>query len=119
MASETASAYGSVVRAGDVLDLAGDLIDGLGVLIMIAGVARSIALFVLNRSSAEAYDALTYRAGHAVLRGLEMLLMGEIVRTLGLEPTAAGLAQLVGLVLVRTFLGWTLRLEAGDRSPEH
>ena len=51
----------------------------------------------------------------------------SIVKTVALEPTFVSLGVLAGLVLVRTFLSWTLVLEIegqwpwrvsrGDRSP--
>jgi Protein of unknown function (DUF1622) len=41
----------------------------------------------------------------------------DIVKTIALEPTFMSLGVLMGLVLVRTFLGWTLVLEIEGRWP--
>ena len=44
-----------------------------------------------------------------------MLVAADIVKTIAIEATLMSLGVLAGLVLVRTFLSWTLVL--GDRRP--
>ena len=46
-----------------------------------------------------------------------MLVAADIVKTIALELTFMSLGVLAGLVLVRTFLSWTLVLEIEGRWP--
>jgi uncharacterized membrane protein len=45
------------------------------------------------------------------LLGLEVLIAGDIVRTVALEPTVANLIVLGLLVVIRTALSWSLVVE--------
>jgi len=55
-----------------------------------------------------------YRAvlGKSLLVGLELLVAADIIRTVAVTSTMSNIVTLGLLVLVRTFLGWTLTVEA-------
>jgi uncharacterized membrane protein len=57
------------------------------------------------------------RIGRSLLLGLELLATADIVKTIAHELTFISLGLLAGLVLVRTFLSWTLVLEIDGRWP--
>lgn len=57
------------------------------------------------------------RIGRSLLLGLEVVVAADIVKTIAVEPTLMSLAVLAGLVLIRTFLSWTLVLEIEGRWP--
>jgi uncharacterized membrane protein len=61
--------------------------------------------------SGEATDAFKIRLGRSLLLGLEVLVAADIVKTIAHELTFMSLGLLAGLVLIRTFLSWTLVLE--------
>jgi uncharacterized membrane protein len=65
----------------------------------------------------EAYERYRVRLGRALLLGLEILVAADIVRTVALEPTLSALTGLGLLVLVRTFLSWSIVLEVEGRWP--
>jgi hypothetical protein len=46
-----------------------------------------------------------------------VLVAADIVKTIAIEPTFMSLGVLAGLVLVRTFLSWTLVLEIEGHWP--
>ena len=52
-----------------------------------------------------------------VLLGLDLLIAADIIRTVTLEQTLENVAALGLLVIVRTFLAWSLVLEAEGRWP--
>ena len=52
-----------------------------------------------------------------MLLGLEVLVAADIVKTIAIQLTYASLGLLAALVLVRTFLSWTLVLEIEGRWP--
>ena len=55
--------------------------------------------------------------GRYLLLGLEFLVAGDVVRTVALDPTLGNVAVLGLLVLVRTFLSWSLTVEIEGRWP--
>ena len=63
------------------------------------------------------YATYKIRIGRALLLGLEVLVAADIVKTIALELTFTSLGLLAGLVLIRTFLSWTLVLEIEGRWP--
>jgi uncharacterized membrane protein len=95
----------------------GVAIDVFGVLIIVLGIAWSTYQFVQRRMEESHYDAYKIRIGRSLLLGLEVLVAADIVKTIAIEPTFMSLGVLAGLVLVRTFLSWTLVLEIEGRWP--
>jgi uncharacterized membrane protein len=63
------------------------------------------------------YDQYKIRIGRSLLLGLELLVAADIVKTIAIELTFTSLGLLAGLVVVRTFLSWTLVLEIEGRWP--
>jgi uncharacterized membrane protein len=55
--------------------------------------------------------------GRSLLLGLEVVVAADIVKTIAVEPSLMSLYVLAGLVLIRTFLSWTLVLEIEGRWP--
>lgn len=96
--------------------LVGVAIDVFGVIVIVCGILWS-TLGLLFRSQRSPYDNYRIRIGRTLLLGLEILVAADIVKTVALEPTFASLGVLAGLVLVRTFLSWTLALEIEGRWP--
>jgi uncharacterized membrane protein len=92
-------------------------IDLFGVLIIVLGIAWSTYRFLQRRMEESHYDAYKIRIGRSLLLGLEALVAADIVKTIAIEPTFMSLGVLAGLVLVRTFLSWTLVLEIEGRWP--
>lgn len=64
-----------------------------------------------------AYEDYRRRLGRALMLGLEILVAADIVRTVALDNTLRSVASLGILVLIRTFLSWSLMLEVEGRWP--
>jgi uncharacterized membrane protein len=64
-----------------------------------------------------AYDRYRERLGRSLLLGLEILVAADIVRTVALEPTIHNILGLGLLVVIRTFLSWSIVLEIEGRWP--
>ncbi len=99
-----------------------ELIDTLGAALEVAGVALLIAGLLLAfarsaRQGQERFLRLRHDIGRAILLGLEVLVAADIVRSVTLAPTMGGLAVLATLVVIRTFLSWSLALELDGRWP--
>jgi uncharacterized membrane protein len=101
----------------NVIHLVGVCIEVFGVFIIVAGIVWSTFLFARRRNLERHYDQFKIRIGRSLLLGLEVLVAADIVKTIAIQLTYASLGLLAGLVLVRTFLSWTLVLEIEGRWP--
>lgn len=63
------------------------------------------------------YTQYKQRLGRALLLCLEILVAADIVRTIALDSTLISVLALGLLVVVRTFLSWSLILEVEGRWP--
>lgn len=92
------------------IHLIGVGIEIFGVLIIVAGIIWS-SRYAFQPAGASRYDHYKIAIGRSLLLGLEVLVAADIVKTIAIELTFSSLGLLAGLVLVRTFLSWTLVLE--------
>jgi uncharacterized membrane protein len=101
------------------IDLAGRVIDASGVAAVVIGVAVAsvFALVRLLRRSAPVYRPYRQFLGRSILLGLELLVAADIIRTVAVTPTLGSVAVLAGIVLIRTFLSFSLELEITGRWP--
>ncbi|MBN9042612.1 MAG: DUF1622 domain-containing protein [Rhizobiales bacterium] len=98
------------------IHLIGVGIEIFGVFIIVVGIIWS-ARYLFGRGIKSRYDSYKISIGRSLLLGLEVLVAADIVKTIAIELTFVSLGLLAGLVLVRTFLGWTLTLEIEGRWP--
>jgi uncharacterized membrane protein len=111
----------------DWIELAGTSIELFGVAVIVAGVVLAAYGFVrglLRRSNRMAAgrgqvlaEAMKSQVGRTLLLGLEILVAADIIETVALEPTLESIAALGLLVIVRTFLSWSIILEIEQRWP--
>jgi uncharacterized membrane protein len=99
------------------IHLVGICIEVFGVFIIVAGIVVSTLLCVQWHQQSRPYDEYKIRIGRSLLLGLEVLVAADIVKTIAIELTFTSLGLLAGLVVVRTFLSWTLVLEIEGRWP--
>ncbi|ADI13671.1 DUF1622 domain-containing protein [Truepera radiovictrix] len=98
--------------AGVVIELAGIAVILLGVL-----VSTGAFLLQLARGSRGAYNRYRSNLGRGILLGLEFLVAADIIGTVALEPSFENLGVLAGIVLIRTFLSFSLEAEILGRWP--
>ena len=65
----------------------------------------------------EAYQHLRRRLGRVILLGLEFLVAADIIATVMIDQTLEAVVSLAMVVLVRTFLSWSLEVELEGRWP--
>jgi uncharacterized membrane protein len=105
-----------------VIEWATLVIEIAGVIVIVAGVMRAALtpgtiryLFQLGKPGA--YESYKHQMGKSLLSGLEFLVAADVVRTVALAPTLNNVAVLGLLVLIRTFLSWSLVVEIEGRWP--
>lgn len=103
----------------DVIELAADATEALGVALIVGGLvfASTRYAFVPANSARVRYQRYRQDLGRAILLGLEVLVAADIVRTVAFTPTMASVAVLALIVVIRTFLSWSLTLELEGRWP--
>jgi uncharacterized membrane protein len=85
-----------------------------GVLILAIGFIWALASSVsvlLKGDAFAAYARARHVVGRSVLLGLEILIIADIVQTITIDPTLESAATLGVIVLVRTFLSFSLEIE--------
>ena len=85
--------------------------------VLVLAVRRGTARYVLQVHEPGAYESYKHQLGKALLLGLDLLVAADVVRTVALEATLRNVAVLGLLVLIRTFLSWSLTVEMHERLP--
>ena len=87
--------------------------EAAGVAILLVGSLIAFGRFVvgLARREPAAYKTVREGVGRAILLGLEVLIIADIVRTITIETTLENALTLGVIVLVRTFLSFSLEVE--------
>jgi uncharacterized membrane protein len=106
---------------GRVLNLIVHIADGIGVAVLVAGLflagVLSIRTWIRTREGAKAYTVLRRTLGGAILAGLEVLVAGDLIRTVAVDPTLNNVLILGLIVLIRTFLSFSLEIEIEGTLP--
>lgn len=89
----------------------------VGVATIVLGTIAATALFLSERGRADFYEQFRTRLGRAILLGLEFLVAADIFGTVAVEPTYRSLGILAIIVLIRTFLSFSLEVEINGRWP--
>ncbi len=88
-------------------------------LVIVIAIVFGTGRFLLHVSQGriDAYRVYKQHLTKALLLGLEFLVAADIVRTVAIETTLTNVAILGALVVVRTFLSWSLVVEMDGRWP--
>ena len=104
-----------------VIESSGRAIDGLGVAVIVIGTVVVLVFYLLRlrkpHDRPTAYQAAREGLARVILFGLELLIAGDIIRTVASSPTLLTVTVLAIIVLVRTLLSMTLTLEVEGRWP--
>jgi uncharacterized membrane protein len=89
--------------------------EALGALILVIGVLSSFVLAGLAwrppGSPRQAYTVLRQAFGGTLLLALEVLVAADLIRTVAVSPTLDNVLVLGLIVLIRTFLSFSLEIE--------
>lgn len=96
------------------IEVAGTAVIVFGILSSAYGFGRDL---LRGQSRQQAFRACRASLGMAILLGLELLVAADIISTVALAPTLESLAVLAGIVLIRTFLSFSLEVEIEGRWP--
>lgn len=94
-------------------------VGGVAMLVLTAIVATLLVFrdWRRERTFAPAYKAYRRNLGRGILLGLEFLVIGDIIGTVAVEPSFENLGVLGLIVIIRTFLSFSLEVEIEGRLP--
>lgn len=95
-------------------------IDFAGVAVIVLGLLFALVrLFRPPGQFATRYRQMRHDVGRGILLGLELMVAGDIIRTVAVEPTLDSVYVLGLIVLIRTFLSMSLEVELEGAWPWH
>ena len=97
----------------EIIEGIGTAIDAIGVAVIAGGAVLAVFMTIgrIRREDGGVYEFFRRRLGRAILLGLEFLVAADIIRTVAVTPSGESVAVLGGIVLIRTFLSFSLQLE--------
>ena len=87
------------------------------VLALLFSAFLSLRTWHRQRDGAAAYRVMRQSFGGGILLGLEILVAGDLIRTVAVAPTLENVIVLGIIVLIRTFLSFSLEIEIDGVPP--
>ena len=96
----------------EFIETVGKAMDAVGVAVIAGGALISMAVAATRLGKkVEIYRPLRRQLGASILLGLEFLVAADIIRTVAVTPELRSVLVLGAIVLIRTFLSYSLQLE--------
>ncbi|SFP27371.1 Uncharacterized membrane protein [Amycolatopsis arida] len=104
-----------------LIQAVGTAVEVAGVVVIVVGALVATAVFgyrvTRGERSGGLYRGYRQSLGRAILLGLEFLVAGDIIGTVAVDPSLQSVGVLAAIVLVRTFLSFSLEVELEGRWP--
>jgi uncharacterized membrane protein len=111
------------VHYEDVMETTVRVFELVGVVVLVAGGMFAFGTYFLQlvsgRPRRDAFETVRASLGRAILLGLEVLVVADIIRTIVVTPTLASAATLGVIVLVRVVLSFAIDIEVDGVLPWH
>ncbi len=102
----------------EFIETVGKSMDAVGVAVIALGALGSVVVAATKLGKkVEIYRPLRRQLGASILLGLEFLVAADIIRTVALTPDLRSVSILGAIVLIRTFLSYSLQLEVTGYLP--
>lgn len=91
----------------------------VGTVVIVLGAVYSLVVLLneIRRGDSDTYNNFRKNLGRSILLGLEFLVAGDIVGTVAIRPDFENLGALALIVIIRTFLSFTIEVELHGRWP--
>jgi uncharacterized membrane protein len=105
----------------DAIETVGLAVDAAGVAVIVVAIGLAGLAFARGKNRDQpfetSYRQLRQSIGRGILLGLELLVAGDIIRTVAIAPTFTSVGVLALIVAIRTFLSFSLEVELTGRWP--
>lgn len=90
-----------------------------GVLVIIGGALFATYHYLIHcrRNTNEGYETFRKQLGRSILLGLELLVAADIIATVAARPSMDRVLTLGLIVIIRTFLSFSLEIELEGKLP--
>ena len=103
------------------IELIGTGFEVAGIIILVIGSILAFGRYVVTiirfQDGPAAFRGLRLYLGRSIVLGLELLVAADIIHSVAIDPTFASVGVLGLIVLVRTFLSWSLEVEINGEWP--
>ena len=103
------------------IELIGTAFEVAGVAVIVIGSILAFGRYVVTlirfRDGPAAFRCLRLYLGRSIVLGLELLVAADIIRSVAIDPTFVSVGVLGLIVLVRTFLSWSIEVEITGEWP--
>ena len=102
----------------ELIERVASAFEAAGTAVMVVGALLAfIPRAAGSRSPRDLVQGYRERLGRAIVLGLEFLVAADILQTISTEPTLRSVGTLGLIVLIRTFLSFSLEVELEGRWP--
>ena len=105
----------------ETMELVARGVEVVGIVTLVLGLVlalfRAGSTLVGGRGGEEAYRVVRTLFGRSILLGLEFLVAADIIRTVAVDPSLENVGVLGLIVLIRTFLSFSLEVEIDGTWP--
>ena len=103
----------------EIMDLVSRCFEVVGIAVLGVGFISGFILAArrLLRGERGVYNMIRSYFGRSILLGLEVLVAADLIRTVAVDTTLENVAVLGLIVLIRTFLSFSLEIEIEGISP--
>jgi uncharacterized membrane protein len=109
------------VTFAEVMEHVAQVFEGLGAFVLSVGTLWSFVLAGLawrrSGQGRQAYAAVRQALGGTLLLSVEILVAADLIRTIAVAPTLDNVLTLGLIVLIRTFLSFSLEIEISGTMP--
>lgn len=100
------------------LAIAGTILEAAGAIAIVGGTLVALVMALARGGTAgDVYNSFRGNLARSILLGLELLVGGDIIRTITATPSITEVVVLGLIVLIRTLLSFTLQVEVEGRWP--
>ncbi len=101
-----------------IVEIAAKAFEIAGIITMVIGSILALARYAIFKlPSPRSFKTLRQELGKAILLGLEFLVAADIIATVGIDPSMRQVLILGLIVLIRTFLSFSLEVELDGKFP--
>lgn len=103
----------------DFIHITTKVMEFLGIAVIVGGAffASFLYLKCSLKNDDSGYDQLRKSLGRSILLGLEFLVAADIINTVAIEPTMKSVSVLGLIVIIRTFLSFSIEVELERKLP--
>lgn len=102
-----------------IIEMVSKILEFTGVIVIVVGIMYFLIRFLISQllPHHQTYHELRQGLGKTILLGLEILVAADIIHTVIIDPTVTQVLVLGLIVVIRTFLSFSLQAELDGRLP--